>query len=131
MHSVDETTGTSFRSILEQRMAFGRILYTTLVDLTADTRTTSTIPLKYIAADIIINSDKVLDIWFSGLDCQSQNITIITLRYMAKKDKACAPWMKITKQYHNSGQKSNDIRPNCRHWIVTNAQNKLKSNRHK
>jgi hypothetical protein len=61
-------------------------LCTTLVNLTADTRKTSTIPLKYIAANIIINSDKVLDILFSGLDGQSQNIVIITMRDMAKKD---------------------------------------------
>jgi hypothetical protein len=99
-------------------------LCTTLVNLTADTRKASTIPLKYIAADIIINSDKVLDILFSGLDGQSQNVVISTMRDMANKDIVWAPWMKIAKQYHNTGQKSDEILPNCRHWIVTNDQNK-------
>jgi len=59
-------------------------LCTTLINLTADARKTSTIRLKYVAADIIINSDKVLDILFSGLDGQSQNVVITTMRDMAK-----------------------------------------------
>jgi hypothetical protein len=89
-----------------------------------DARKTSTILLRYIAADIIIDSDKVLDILFSGLDGQRQNVVIITMRDMAKKHVAWASWMKIAKQYHNTGQKCDEILPNCRHWIVTNAQNK-------
>jgi hypothetical protein len=56
-------------------------LCTTLVNLTADARKTSTIPLKYIAADIIINSDKVLGIMLSGLDGQSQNVVITAMGF--------------------------------------------------
>jgi hypothetical protein len=124
MHVVDETIKASSRSVLEQRMAIESPLCTTLVNLMGDTRKTSTILLRYIAAYIIIDSDKVLGILFSGLDGQSQNVVIITMRDMTKNDIAWTPWMKIAKKHHNTGQKSDEILPKCRHWIATNAQNK-------
>lgn len=80
-------------------------LCTTLVNVTEDTRKTSTIPMQYVVADVVINSDKVLNILLSGLAEQSQNIVVSTVRDMAKWKITWAPWVKAANHDDDTGGK--------------------------
>ena len=100
-------------------------LCSTLEQRTDDTRNPVNIPIKYTVADILIQSDRVIQVLESGLAAQSQNMIIAIMRDFRAKKIGWAPWLSRMSSVENVlMNKTDDPIPNCDEWSPQDTERK-------
>jgi hypothetical protein len=100
-------------------------LCSTLEQRTDDTRNPVNIPIKYTVADILIQSDRVIQVLESGLAAQSQNMINAIMRDFRAKKIGWAPWLSRMSSVENVlMNKTDDPIPNCDEWSLQDTERK-------